>query len=358
MSDLPVPPTNAPSERPTWVEPVALVLGPALLGAATAWVGARAPIAAAVLWAEPALLFLGVYLVGWMALERRWLGAAATVIGFSAGGLIQRVPPVAEPPEPATGAWAAELRGCTILPEAVRRPIRILTWTLDPHGPTPSVTRLIREDVDLVVLVGLPDPTVAEALAAGINGEALYIPGPDLDDGMALIVRGVFQYCGGREDSWEVALPGAEGEAARAVLTFPEVQGAGVVPFVAVQLSGPGDASSWGKWPAQISESAQIIGGLSHALGARRVVVAGYFGVPRTFRETAGALIGAGLEEVPVPASWPAHLGPVDLPGLHALDRVWTGGAWQPLAARDLSSAGHSRSPIVVDLAPAEAHAR
>ncbi len=358
MPDLPVPSPTVPTERTTWVVPAVLALGPTLLGAATVWVGGRAPLAAAVLWAEPALMFLGIYLVGWMALERRWLGAAATLVGFSAGGLIQRIPPSAETPRSAGEAWAAELRGCSILPEAVRRPVRILTWTLDPYGPTPSTDRLLHEDVDLVVLVGLSDPAMAEALAAGINGESLYIPGPDRSDGMALIVRGVFQYCSGREDSWEVAMPGAEGEAARAVLTFPEIQGAGVVPFLAVQLSGLGAATSWNEWPAQVQDSAQIIGGLSHSLGPRRVVVAGDFGVPRTFRDAASPLIGAGLKEVMVPASWPAQVGPIALPGLHALDRVWTGGAWQPLSAYDLPSAGHSRSPIVVDLAPSEAHAR
>ena len=347
-------------ERPHLpVLPVVLGLGPALLGATTAWVGARTPLAAAVLWAEPFLLFVGLYIAGWLLLDRRWLAAAATMVGFIAGGLIQRVPPVAQPPDPAAESWASELRGCSILPEAVKRPVRVLTWTLDSDGPTPGVASLLKQEADIAVLVGLRDPVVAEALAAGINGEALYLPAAQREDGMALVVRGVFQYCSGREDSWEVHLPGAEGEEARAVLTFPEVQGAGVVPLLAVQLSGPGEARSWGSWPTQISDSAQIIGSLSHALGPRRVVVAGDFGVPRTFRETAAPLMGAGLAEVPVPASWPTRLGPVDLPGLHALDRVWTGGAWNALAAhRTRSPRGHSRSPIVVDLAPAEAHAR
>lgn len=328
-----------------------LLLAPALVGALTAWSGAPSPAAALVLWVEPVLFFLVVHGLAWLLWERRWMPALGLATGALLAGTILRVPPVADPPTSTEAPWARALRGCTKLPESVRSPVRVLTWTLDA-GP---VDLSVVEDrhVDLAILSGLHDPSAARALADRIHGEALILPATDTSDSLALVVRGAFQYCQGHDDSWEVPLPVEAGERARAVLTFPEVQGAGVVPFLAVQMQGLGELSTWPGWSERLVQGARQLGDLTHALGPRRMVIAGDFGAPRTFRALASPLLGAGLREVPVPASWPAPLV-----GLHALDRVWTGGAWQPLATARLPAHGHSRTPVVVDLAPAEAHAR
>jgi hypothetical protein len=143
------------------------------------------------------------------------------------------------------------------------------------------------------------------------------------------------------------------GEQARAVLTFPEIQGAGVVPFLAVHLSEPGAPSSWSGWSSRLIDSAVKIGEFGHRIDPRRLVVAGDFATPRTFRGVAAPLIGAGLQEVALPATWPAPLV-----GLHALDRVWTGPLWRPLTTRQLAQSGHSRNPVLVELAPVYATAR
>ena len=330
---------------------IVLLLGPALLGALTAWSGDRSPLAALVLWAEPLLLFGALYTLGWLLWDRRPLPALALILGGVAGGAILRVPPVGSSPVAAEPPWAERLRGCTKLPDPVRQPIRVLTWTMDDSTATLADFR--ERHVDLAILVGLESPRLAEQWADDIRGEALFLPATATSESMALVVRGAFQYCAGKEDSWDIPLPVGEGERGRAVLTFPEIQDAGVVPFVAVQMPQPGAPGSWSGWSSRLVDSAQTIGALSHTLDPRRVVVAGDFHAPRTFRELAAPLLGAGLTEVKVPASWP---GPTA--GLHALDRVWTGGAWRPLSTWRLSAQGHSRAPLLVDLAPANAQAR
>jgi len=328
-----------------------LFLAPALLGVLTAWTGERSPLAALVLWAEPALLFAGLYTLGWLLWDRRIFAAAALVAGCVLGGSILRMPPTAETPDLADAPWADRLRGCTKLPDPVRKSVRVLTWSLD-DAPV-SLEQLQNYQVDLAVLLGANSPDLAEAWAREIRGEALYLPASETREGMALVVRGAFQYCAGRQDSWDIPLPVGSGERARAVLTFPEIQGAGVVPFLAVQLAQPGTPSSWGGWSSRLVDSAASIGALGYKINPRRLVVAGDFAAPRTFREVAAPLLGAGLSEVDVPASWPAPTV-----GLHALDRVWTGGLWRPLSSWRLPAQGHSRAPVLVDLAPAYAQAR
>jgi hypothetical protein len=328
-----------------------LLLVPALVGALTAWTGVRSTLAALLLWSEPLVLFGLLYLLGWLLWERRLLPALGLCVGSLAGGAILRVPPEAIAPDDTTNDWARQLRGCTKLPDPVRQPIRVLTWTLD-DGPI-SLDEVRRHDVDLAVLVGLDAPEVAESWAKEVRGEAMILPATSTSERMALVVRGAFQYCDGNRDVWDIPLPTGPGERARAVLTFPEIQGAGVVPFVAVQLPGMGDAPGWAGWADRLVRSTESIGALSQTLGPNRLVVAGDFGAPRTFRELASPLLGVGLHEVQVPASWPAGV-----PGLHALDRVWTGNAWRPLATWRLDAGTQSRAPLLVDLAPAYAQAR
>ncbi len=303
-------------------------------------------------------MFLGLYLAGWLLLDRHPRTAITTLSGFVMAGLLLRMPPDIHPPSPSKESWAADLRGCALLPEPARQAVRVLSWTLDAQQPAPTAESILRERPDIAVLVGLNDPAVAESVASQLGGEALYLPGGQVQDGISLIVRGVFQYCAGRDDSWEIPFASGDGERARAILTFPEVAGAGVVPFVAVKLPGPGASSTWSTWPARVADGAQLLGSLSTSIGPRRLVIAGDFGAPRTFHDLAAPLLGAGLMEVPVPPSWPAHVGPVPLPGLHALDRVWTGGAWRPQEVRRGAPNGQRRAPIVVSLAPANAQAR
>lgn len=328
-----------------------LLVVPTLLAALTAWVGARAAWAALLLWAEPAMLFFLLYAIGWLLWERKVLPAIGLSLGGLAGGAILRVPPEIVPPTEQSGAWAEALRGCTKLPAPVRQPIRVLTWTLDDH--TPILSEIQERNVDLAILVGLNAPSVAESWARELRGEAMVIPATESSEQMALVVRGAFQYCGGRSDQWDIPLPTKQGERARAILTFPEIQGAGVLPFVAVQLPKPGAVTTWGGWSDRVIESSELIGALSRTLGSRRLVVAGDFSAPRTFREVAAPLLGAGLHEIDIPASWPAPML-----GLHALDRVWAGNSWRALAASRLDAHGHSRAPVMVDLAPAYAQAR
>ena len=81
----------------------------------------------------------------------------------------------------------------------------------------------------------------------------MVIPATESSEQMALVVRGAFQYCGGRSDQ-DIPLPTKQGERVRAILTFPN-QGAGVLPFVAVQLPKPGAVTTWGGWSDRVTRA-------------------------------------------------------------------------------------------------------
>ena len=247
-------------------------------------------------------------------------------------------------------------RACGTAPtcwSAPRASVRVLSWTLGGEAISPSdEASLLRARPDVIVLNGLVQGESADRLAERLSGESKLLPGRNGAPATALIVRGAFQYCGGREDIWEMPLPAHEGGAARVVLSFPEVEQVGVLPLLALQLDRPGPVAAWTGWPRRLLLGARHVAALARALGPRRVVAVGDFAVPASFRQVAGHLAGASLEEVEVPATWPARLGPLPLPCLHALDRSWHGEAWTPLDAQVLTVAAHRRRALLVELAP------
>ncbi len=342
----------------SWAPAAMMALaGPALLGLATSALGEATLTGAVVLWAEPLLFLLGVHLVLWMLWENHWATAATTAAGFLLGGVALRRPPVPTAVQDLEPEWAERMHACSAQPADRRVPVRVLSWTLDPALPAPSVHSIAAQNADIIVLHGLNEPDRAEQLAARMGGEALFLPGAHTKAGLAVVVRGKFQYCGGQEESWTVPL-GEPGGGGRAVLTFPEVEGVGVLPFIAVRMPRPGNLTGWTRWPAELQSGAQSVAALARALGSGRVILTGDFGVPRTFRKTAGTLLGAGLHELPVPPSWPHRLGP--LPGLplHALDRAWTGDDWELNSTMAVDMGDLPRRPIVTELMPNAGTAR
>ncbi|MEC7948417.1 MAG: hypothetical protein VX265_12690 [Myxococcota bacterium] len=336
-----------------WLMPLLLLLAPAMLGLATGSVGERTTVGAAVLWSEPFLLAVGLWGVLVFASERHLLRAVAL-----SSGLVLFIVSLRQPIEPIDVVEADRTRNdtlweCANLAGQSRKPIRLLTWTLRPERDQwVDTDALLQADPDLVVLHGLQDADVAEHIARALDGEAKVLRSPDSLDGVALVVRGAFQYCGGREDSWSVSLPGPAGHGARAVLTFPALPGVGVVPLLAVRLSDAGGPSDWRTWPDRLVEGARRTAAIVAGLGPRRMIVVGDFGAPPTFRRIAGHMSGAGLSEVAVPATWPSHVAGLPSLPLHALDRVWVGEDWGDAHGRLLDSGVESRAPLLVELNP------
>jgi hypothetical protein len=299
---------------------VALALGPALLGVATAVGGLQSAATTALLWGEPLLLAAALY--------------GVLYLSWDAG-------------------WSERLRDCASQPERPSGEVRTLTWTVVDAGLSPTdVTRIEAQRPDLLVLTGsdLADP--ARALAQALGGESKLLPGPSPDADLALVVRGGFHYCGGREDIWEMPLPRHPGGRARAVLSFPDVRGVGVVPLLVGQLDDAGPLGEWPRWPSRVLGGARQLGALAHALGASHMVVVADARAPRTARQLDGLLMGAGLQPLSVPATWPDRLGPVPALPQHALDRVWVGERWTSLGAATLRGSEHDRRGLLLRIQP------
>ena len=342
----------APTLR-RWLPPLLLLLAPTALGVATGTVGERTTIGAAVLWSEPFLLGLGLWGVLAFVVDRHVVRGVALFTGllFFMVGLRRPIEPIFVPEADRT--HNETLWECAHMSGQTRQPVRLVTWTLKPDDRQwVDTTSLLRAEPDLVVLHGLRDAATAERLAIELDGEAKILRAPDSQDSVALIARGAFQYCGGREDSWSVSLPGPAGHIARAVLVFPSLPGVGVVPLLSVRLSDAGGPGDWWTWPDRLVDGARRTAAIAAGLGPDRLIVVGDFGAPPTFRRLTGHMSGAGLSEVPVPATWPSHVFGLPMLPLHALDRVWVGDDWGGSRARLLDSGTESRAPLLVEINP------
>lgn len=342
-----------PQRRPrAALQAVPVFLLPAVLGLLLGELGERTAPTALLLWAEPVVLALGVYLVFALALGGRPRMAFGLTLGLILLAVGARARPEDEPGRGAPPVWASELRGCAVLPEPARSPVRLLVWTVDQDRASGLDPALIDQvQPDLVVLTGTADRGVADVLRARLGGEVMPLPADTPEASMTLAVRGAFQYCGGEQDRWIADLDGAAG-GTRLVATFPEVKGVGIFPLLAVRLSGPGGLGTWGGWPERLEAAGDAIAGVADTLGARRLVLAGDLHTPRTFGRMAGTLHGAGLLGMPAPPTWPTALGPLPVLPLHALDQVWTGQGWASGGSRALRVARQPRAPVVVDLQP------
>lgn len=329
-----------------------LVLTGAALGLLVAIGRDRVAPTALALWLEPFWLVFGVYGVLVLAVGGRGRAALGAALGLAlllVGARVPLVHPVAAANPP---GWASALRGCALLPDPVRAPIRLMLWTVDPRHPPSLDNTTLEAHPDLVLLTGSSDTTLAAALQGALGGEVMTLTGDRPESGMILAVRGAFQYCGGDDDHWVQDLPG-DGGGSRIALAFPEIADVGVVPLVAVQVSGPGGPGGWLSWPDRLAQATASVAGLADTLGARRMVLAGDLHAPRTFRALSDGLRAAGLLSMPAPPNWPASL-PGGLPGLslHPLDQVWAGAAWSSSGSRAMDPRGQRRAPVIVDLSP------
>ncbi len=341
---------------------LAVALGlwvPLVIGMTVGWVADASLVGALLLFGEPLLVVVAVFVLLTLLSRRRWVAAGALALGCVGGLAALHLPPTPTPPPTMRPDWTRQLRSCAAFPSAVEAPVRLVHWTLaDGTQLTDQQAMAIGANADVVVLNGTPNPTAGAELARVMGGEAkFYAPGHTGEGGLTVVVRGSFQYCGGTEDAWAMPLRAADGHEARAVVTFPRVEGAGVFPLVALRMDPPHGPSSWPGWVERLDQSGQQLAAVAQAIDASRMVVVGDFGVPPSFRRLGGRLQGAGLTEVGVPPTWPATVGPFPALPVHRLDRVWAGRTWSSRTASSLPADGQPRAPFALTLVPQQMQA-
>jgi len=335
------------ARRPPPPRATAALAGAAPLAAAVAVAagGEETLVGFALLWAEPALLAIAVYTTLWAVWEGWRAFPAATAAGVATAGFLVRVPPHATEVGGEEPAWTAPLAACARLAPSRPAPVRVLSWSLDPAAPPPPDALLLSDAPHLLVLHGLAAPEVSARLAQALGGEALFVPGAGPDSGLALITSGVFQTCDGDDASWALPLAGP-GRDARAVVVFPELPDAGVVPLIAARLPHPGAPAGWAAWPHELGSAARQLAALGRALGTDRLVITGPAPAPRAWRPLPAALLGAGLRELASPATWPAAAP------AHPLQRAFAGAAWTAGSAAAVSAPGQPRRGLRITLRP------
>ena len=320
-----------------------------LLGVAVATVGERSLLGAAVLLVEPLLAGVGLYGVLALLSGRRAGPALSLTTGLVLGGVLLHQPAEPVPIDAARPAWAEALRTCATQRAAIRGPVHVLTWRLNPEEPVP-VEQIIARAPDVAVLHGVASEADVTAIATALSGSAKHVSGPD--GGLTIIVRGIFHLCGGHSDSWELRLPDEGGQDARLLVTFPEIEGAGVFPLVAFALDRAGEGDRTLRWPGRLLQGARQVAAVTRAIGPDRLVLVGDSRAPRSFRHLQGALLGAGLHDLGTPPTWPHRMGPVPVVPVHAFDRVWAGPAWQLRSTQTGAGGVHTRRSLEAVLEP------
>lgn len=345
--------------RAPWPALVATFAAPVLLGLVVGLTREASLLGALVLLAEPLLLGVGLYGLFALLLGGRWAASGALLAGLILGGGLLHLPATPAGLAEREPSWAAGLQECVREREPLDTPLRILSWRVDEEEPLP-VDQIREEDPDVVVVHGVGRATALDDLALAMQGEARYLPGPH--GGLGLVVRGMFRYCGGQTDRWELTLadpdhpegshPSGQHSDARLVVTLPELDGAGGFALVAAVLPPMGGPMESLDWPSRMITGAQQVAAAVGALGPERVVLVADHNAPPTFSHTAGAFLGAGLQPAPAPATWPHRLGGLPALPVHAFDRVWHGSSWRATRASVGAGGAHPRVPVVVELRP------
>lgn len=332
---------------------------PVAVGLGLAWMGESSLLGALLLLFEPVAVVGAAYAVLWQLASRRWFLGTALALGLAGGFAALHLPARPSPPADLRPEWTRELRACSDFAEEIRGPVRLVQWSLaDGTELSPEATAMLGAQADLIVLHGTPTGQAGALLAQVTGGDARFYPPSDTGEGgMTIVVRGRFDSCG-KQDAWGLDLPASEGHGARAMVTYPRVEGVGPFALVTVRLDPPHGPSRWSGWPARLEDSSRRLAAMVQAIDASRVVLLGDFGAPATFRLLAGRLQGAGLTEQALPPSWPLRLGPVPTLPVHRFDRLWAGDEWAFGGAEALPGYGQPRTPIASTLLPEVMQAR
>lgn len=323
--------------------------GPVALGLYAGIAADHQTASALLLVAEPLLMVATTYLLLTMLAARRWGAALLLLSGSVLAALVVHLPITPTRIDDRPTPWADMLRECAALPPPSRDTVRVLVQS-DPDaddaaGPSDL---LVAARPDLVILPRAGDGAIATTIAAGVGGAAR----TELSADLAVVVRGRFDVCRGAEESWTMALDGPLAPRGALAVFFPNVDGAGVIPLVAVRLQGAGPPTAWFGWPTRLLNSGRAIAAVVAAIGSDRTLVVGDFAAPPTFRHFGAQLMGAGLQRVELPPTWPGRWGRLPLPAMHQYDQIWAADGWRVAARPTLPPAESPRRAVLADLAP------
>jgi hypothetical protein len=329
----------------------ALLVLPVAAGAVLGKLSDSTLISSVLLLAEPLIWLAAVHLLLYLLFTRREGIALGFLLSAGIGIMLLHVPIGATTPAAASQGLASDslpgLADC-VEPESLSPvPIRALQWTLDPNRELQlDAEGISRLQPDLVLLSGLAQPALADHLAQLLGGEAIHLVG---DPETSLVIRGHFMDCGTDHTSWSMRPdPGDQS----LVLFMADLAEAGPTPILSVQVGGPHSLGDLEPWHEDLGQARTGVAEVIRALGSEKLVTLGDFAAPRSFRALGAAMEAVGSSEAELPASWPSGLGPVPMPGLHALDRLWFGGAWTHQESRKVRVPSQPRALILTDLQP------
>lgn len=315
-------------------------------GALAGWWADGAIVSAVVLHAEPLLLVFAL----WGVATARWIGWPALSLGFSLGtiGFVAalRLPFPVEPHQALPPEWVSPVARCAAALKMPTEPVRVLQWTVDGAVGYDDLRGVVaRAEPDVVVLHGVTQYGQVHGLAELVGGEERVIG----HDGGAtyVLAAGGFHPCG-KDLEWTWETPGGQVY----TLGFVGVPPGTIFPVLVASLPtplGPEPGRFGGRMEEATSALLDALGGLQ----AASMVVVADARATRTYRRLDTRLAGLGLASVPVPPTWPAHLGRVPLLPLHPYARVWAAPAWARTSAEVVPSSTGRFAPLVATLAGA-----
>jgi hypothetical protein len=321
----------------------ALAIG---LGATALFDPASAGVAVVALL-EPFLLAVGLFGLAACLLSGARAIAGGLGVGLLLGFLALHNPGRLRLAEAELPGWSNQLRDCALVASSQPQPFRLLWWQVD-GSPSPSALfTLLDARPDVVVLDGLSDPKLLDALGAELPGETLWLTDEEPGGPMGVAVRGSFQYCGGETDRWHLDLPGGH---AGAVMLLPQIEQRGLLPLVLVH--GPRSPLDGGsrRFASDTRDAIAALRALTLQLGPRGLLILGDLRAPQPFLD--GAMEPVGLTEVSLPPSWPMVVGP--LPGLPLVPeaRLWRGEGWVVRSVERMASGDAASAPLLMELSP------
>ncbi len=316
---------------------LALVPAFALVGAAAGYYAEATVLSSGLLLAEP-VYWVGMVWIGWALFRaRRYATLMGMGLGMMTAVVAIHIPAAPAEPEGIDPApFVREVRACTRGLALPAEHVRLLQWTVT--GDTAELAHTVTDaHPDVAVIYGPLSESMREAVAAGVGGEALSIPGQDAP--IHVFAAQVFNKCGNNDQWRDRPANGAD-----VALVFVAASPTTAFPLLITRLPDPGATPDWGEATAGARSALRAtIDGMESSLLVTTVSAMAPLAAPRLTR----TLLATGLIPVARPLNWPTW-SPLRL---HAFDQVWAAKGWIGGTPEALSGGG-SRDGVLVELAP------
>lgn len=309
-----------------------------LTGASVGWYAEESLVATCILLVEPLLWVFAAWLA-YAAWSRRDVGLTVGVVcGGLAAAMCARIPVApAEQPGLDPAPFLGKTGDCARDLELPAQSVRLVEWTV--YADAPEIVPVITDaQADVVVVRGPLSPEVAEAVGAGVGGEAIELAGAA--GPIHVFTRGTFSLCG-EGDRW-VDQP-AQG--ADVWLVFVSLGPGTSFPLL---VAGLPEVGSVPRWASAQRDARAALHTAAERLESSLLVVAIDAALPLGGPRLTRMLQTVGLAPAARALNWPPRW-PF---ALHAFDQVWVAEAWVSSSAVPLRAAGTSRDGVRVDLAP------